>query len=128
MQSKKLPLNAKFSLLIDDKIGLNDKEKELLVDAIREYYGLKVRGKLLYNKYNNVKKTLLFAIGMILVLLSDLFNSIFTFLIPEMFLIAGWVAISEVVYSILFVDGKHMVETTKARKLTECEVKFKNSK
>lgn len=127
-QSKKLPLNTEFSLLIDDKIGLNEEEKEILVDAIREYFGLRVRGKLLYAKYNNKRKLFLFAIGMVLIFLSELFNGIFTILIPEMFLIAGWVAISEVMYSVLFIEGKSMVETTKTRKLTECEVRFKKDK
>jgi len=64
-------------------------------------------------------------IGVLLILLSDLFAEMFDFLIPELFLISGWVAIWEMVDSILFVYNKNRIERKIAKKLSKCVIEFK---
>lgn len=127
-QSKKMSLNSKTVIEIDDRASLNKEERHHLIDAIREYYGLMVKEKLIYTRFNNARKIILFIIGVLLILLSDALTNIFSLLIPELFLIAGWVAIWETVYSILFSDNKNRMEIKKLKGLTKCDIRFKSSK
>lgn len=127
-QSKKISLTSKVTIEIYDKVGLTKEERGRLIDAIREYFGLMVKEKLIYIDFNNVRKIFLFVIGVVLILLSNALTKVFSFLIPELFLIAGWVAIWETVYSIFFSDNQNRVEIKKLKELTKCDIRFKNSK
>ena len=126
--SKKGEFNSKLIINIDNKILFTDDEKEKIVDAIREYFGLLVRTKLAYSRFNSVKKLGLFMIGIILMLLSNVTRDGLGFLIPEVVSIAGCVAIWEAVYIILFVDNKNRFEIRKLKELTMCEINFINDK
>ena len=126
--AKMFPMNKKMIIYINNSVIFSNEEKDQLVDAIREYYGLFVRKQMFYTKFNRLKRVVLFLIGILLIVLSDSFSHITEFLIPELFLIAGWVAIWEAVYSILFVDNKVKLEIKKARQLSNCEIKFKDYK
>lgn len=126
--AKKTSIYSTLSIVIDNKAFFTKEEQEVLVDAIREYFGLLVREKINHNKYNGLKKIVLFMIGVLLILTSNLIRSSLGFLIPEVVSIAGCVAIWEVVNMLLFVDSKNSFETKKLRELTECEVIFLNNK
>jgi len=126
--SKKGEAKSKLIINIDNKIPFNEDEKEKLVDAIREYFGLLVRSKLAYSRFNSVKKMVLFMIGIILMLLSNVTRDSLGFLIPEVVSIAGWVAIWEAVHIILFADNKNRFEIRKLKELTMCEINFINDK
>lgn len=126
--AKNIPLNLKMIIYISDRGSLSKEEREHLVASIRTYYGLLVKEKLLYTKFNKIKNLMLFIIGIVLILLSNALNNIFSLLIPELFLIAGWVAIWETVYGILFIDNKNRIEIKKAKALSKCEIRFNGSK
>ena len=117
--AKMFPTNKKITIYINNSVIFSKEEKQQLVDGIREYYGLLVKKKM---------RIILFLIGILLIILSDSFSHIIKFLLPELFLIAGWVAIWEAVYSVLFVDNKIKLEIKKARQLSNCEIRFKDYK
>lgn len=123
-RSKKIPLKEKMIICINDYERLNKNEKEHLVDAIREYYGLMVQEKMIYNEFNQVKHIILFIVGILLITLSNILSNVFPFLIPELFLIAGWVAIWETVYGILFTENQTRIEIKKIKELTTCLIQF----
>ena len=53
-------------------------------------------------------------------------SEIFSALLSELFLIAGWVVIWEVVYDILFTGIKRKQKLKIAQKLSTCEISFIN--
>ena len=126
--SKKGSINAKLIIKIDNKIFLSDNDKERLVDAIREYFGLLVREKIIYNRFNNIKKMILFMVGVILMLLSNMMRDSLGFIIPEVISIFGLVATWEVVHIVLFSDNKNRFEMKKLKELTECDINFNDDK
>lgn len=91
--AKMFPTNKKITIYINNSVIFSKEEKQQLVDGIREYYGLLVKKKMFYTKFNKLKRIILFLIGILLIILSDSFSHIIKFLLPELFLIAGWVAI-----------------------------------
>ena len=126
--SKKSGINSKLIINIDNKVKFNEDEQERIVDAIREYFGLLIREKMSYTRFNNIKKIILIFIGVILLLISNSARNNFGFLIPEIVSVAGCVAIWEVAHIILFEDTKNKFEIKKLRQLTSCEINFINYK
>ena len=63
-----------------------------------------------------------FLLGIILIIISEQL----TLFLSELFLIAGWVVIWEVVYDILFTGIKRKRELKIAKKLSTCEINFIN--
>lgn len=116
--------NKNIKIVINQNIALTTQEQKNLVNAIREYFGLRVREKTMYLRVNNTKQILLSIIGIILIVLSELLSMAFEYLIPELLLIAGWIAIWEVLDSILFVDSKTKIEKNIYKKLSVCEIDF----
>ena len=46
--AKMFPMNKKMIIYINNSVIFSDEEKDQLVDAIREYYGLFVRKQMFY--------------------------------------------------------------------------------
>lgn len=124
--SKKGSVDAKLIINIDNKINFSKDEQERIIDAIREYFGILVRDKIHYARFSNLKKLALLLIGILLMLLYDATRNNLGFLIPEMFSIAGCVAIWEAVHIIIFDDNKNKFEMKKLRQLSGCEINFIN--
>ena len=127
VNAKKSSTKAELVINIDNKIPFTEEEKEKLVDGIREYFGLLVRSKLNYKKFNSIKKMILFMIGMLLILLSEVLSDVVRLLIPEVISIAGCVAIWESVTILLFIDSKNNYEIKKLKELSECDINFTNN-
>ena len=70
--AKKSDINSKLIINIDNKVKFNTKEQERLVDAIREHFGLLIREKLRYIRFNNIKKMILIFIGILLVVINKI--------------------------------------------------------
>lgn len=126
--SKKSSINSKLIINIDNKVEFNKEEQERIIDAIREHFGLMIRDKMHYARFNNIKKLILIFIGVFLMLLYDSTRTSLGFLIPEVMSVAGCVAIWEVVHIILFEDTKNRFEIKKIKQLTKCEIHFINDK
>ncbi len=123
-QSLSYKIREEVKINIKTEFELNEKEKNDLVDMIREYFGLSIKETLIYYKYNNFKKTLLFILGVILICLSHFIGILNDFLISEVFLIIGWVAVWEVFDNILLVETKKKFKLERFRKLVKCKIYF----
>lgn len=123
-QSLSYKIKEEIKINIKTEFELNGKEKNNLVDMIREYFGLNIKETLIYYKYNNFKKILLFILGIILICLSHFIEILNDFLISEVFLIIGWVAVWEVFDNILLVETKKKFKLERFRKLVKCKIYF----
>ena len=113
-----------IKLVIRQNIPLTIQEQKNLIDAIREYFGLRVREKMMYLRINNTKQIVLSIVGILLIVLSEVLSISFEYLIPELLLIAGWITVWEVLDSILFVNSKIKIEKKIYKKLSSCEIDF----
>ena len=96
-------INNKITLTI---IGLKDsRNQEYIANLIHNHY-----------------KTILFIIGVIAILLSKQFNYFFN----ELFLIAGWVTIWEIIYDLLFVEIRRKRNTKIYKALSLANIVFQN--
>lgn len=118
--------NESFQINIKTKFDLAKNEKNEIVDMIREYFGLRIRETINYYKFNRIKKILLFLLGIILITISHFVSVNNEFLISEVFLIIGWVAIWEVFDNILLVETKKKFKLNRYKKLVNCKINFEN--
>ena len=118
--------NESFQINIKTKFDLAKNEKNEMVDMIREYFGLRIRETINYYKFNRLKKLLLFLLGIILITISHFVSVNNEFLISEVFLIIGWVAIWEVFDNILLVETKKKFKLNRYKKLVNCKINFEN--
>lgn len=117
-------LKNKIILRIKPQFNITKEQKESLVDMIRSNYGIDISENLIHIKHENIKKLLLIIIGIVFVLLSEIFSLKNIIIINEVFLIVGWVAIWEAIYSIIFVDLKRKLDIKRLKKLTTCKIEF----
>lgn len=125
-QSLGYPVKDTLKISIKTKDKLSNEKKDNIVDMIREYFGLSIRETLIYYKYNKVKKILLFTLGVILICISHFIGVINDFLVSEVFLIIGWVAIWEVFENILLVETQKKFKLDRCRKLVKCKIVFED--
>lgn len=118
--------NESFQINIKTNFDLTKNEKNEIVDMIREYFGLRIRETINYYKFNRLKKLLLFLLGIILITISHFVSINNEFLISEVFLIIGWVAIWEVFDNILLVETKKKFKLNRYKKLVNCKINFEN--
>lgn len=123
-QSLGCKLKDEIKINVKTANELTSKEKNDIVDMIREYFGLGIQETLIYYKYNNLKKIILFILGILLIYVSHFISIINEFLISEVFLIIGWVAIWEVIENILFVETKKQFKLERLKKLVKCKIVF----
>lgn len=119
-------ISIKNNIIIRIKplFNMTKEQKDMLVDMIRANYGIDVSENLMHIKYENIKKLLLIILGIVFVLLSEIVDLSNVIIINEVFLIIGWVAIWEAVYSIIFVDLKRKFEIKRLKQLTRCKIEF----
>lgn len=123
-------LNKKQVLKINVKTDfeVNEKGKEKIVDMIRAYYGHLVKVELIYLKTNRIKSLILFVIGVVLLVFAQLIENVTKFLLPEIFIIMGWLAIWEMTYSLLFLNGQQRIKIKILKKLTTCYIGIEQQK
>ncbi len=123
-QETGIPLKSNISIHIKTRFDLTAKEKNEIMDMIREYFGLNIQEMLNYEKYNSVRKVVLFILGIILIFISRMASQVSDYVIPEVFLIVGWVAICEVFENILFIQPQDRFKLLRYRKLVKCKIIF----
>ena len=117
---KHISSKERISLLIKD---FTNKEDQIdLINLIHNHYLHKVKYLNKIDKYDDYFRFLLLLLGIILIIISEIFSA----LLSELFLIAGWVVIWEVVYDILFTGIKRKQKLKIAQKLSTCEISFIN--
>lgn len=115
--------NYKNNIVINicTKLKISDKEKNEMMDTIRRTFGLKVQDALYYYEKAKSKKTILFLIGIVLIIIYYLS---FIEIVSEIVLILGWLAIWESVYSFLADSSKDYIYIYRLRKLSSSRIYF----
>lgn len=117
-RKKLLKINIKTDFEMDEF------EKNNMIDMIRAYYGNSIKVELIYLKNMYFKNIILFIIGVILLMIAYFFENITDFLLPEIFIIIGWLAIWEMAYNFLFSNSKHYIRIKILKKLTNCYIEI----
>lgn len=121
-KGKKLPFQTKLTIDLHLKIPFEESEISQMEEMIHRYFHHFVIAEKLYFKYGFPKKMILFLIGTLLIILSTFISKMISFVLPELFLIAGWVAIWEAVDNFLFKDISVRLEMKRAQQLKDAKV------
>lgn len=121
-ECKGKPINNKVTIIIKTKYKIKDKEKEDIINKIHNNYKTDLNEQLLMIKYSNIKNFAIFLLGILFLYLYYFVR--INFVLSEMILIVGWVAIWEAVYAWLFVRDKDNIQIKRLKKLANCEIKF----
>lgn len=115
--------NYKNNIIINiyTELKISDTEKNEMIDTIRRTFGLKVQDKLYYYEKAKHKKTILFIVGIVLIIIYYLS---FIEVLSEIILILGWLAIWESVYSFLADSSKDYIYIYRLRKLASAHIHF----
>ncbi len=98
----------------------NKEEQEKIKKLIHHHYQNKVLRLNKIDKYDDYFRLILLLLGIILIIISEQFTSF----LSELFLIAGWVVVWEMVYDILFTGIKRKRDLKIVKKLATCEISF----
>lgn len=98
------------------------KYKEEIINKIHNNYKTDLNEQLLMIKYSNIKNFVISLLGILFLYLYYFIK--INFVLSEMILIVGWVAIWEAVYAWLFVRDKDNIKIKRLKKLANCEIKF----
>ena len=106
------------------KLKISNKEKNAMMDTVRRTFGLKVQDELYYYEKAKFKKTILFLIGIVLIVIYYLS---FIEVLSEIISILGWLAIWESVYSFLADSSKDYIKIYRLRRLASSRIYFVDS-
>lgn len=123
-QVKGIPLNTDIKIKIQHNFDLDDKEKDKLVDKIREDFGVDVQENLINLKIERIKQITFFLIGCILIFISKTFNNE---AIKEIMSIFGWIWLWEFGYSFCFNSIKTKIINKKYKNLIKAKIEFKKT-
>ena len=115
-------LNFKNKNLVLNITGASNKIKKKLENTIHNYYSIKLTR---YQKLDNIENYVrigFFIIGILAILISEIFTSF----LSELFLIAAWVIVWELVYDLLFNEIKRRRKAKIYKLLRDAEIVFRN--
>ena len=119
---KHVTKKEKISLIINSD-NLNIEQQNQLKSIIHNYYRKEYNHFKKIDQYHDYFRGILLILGIIFIFLSEIFFSV----VKELFLIAGWVVIWEIVYDILFSGIKRKKEKMMYKKLAKCQIEFNNN-
>ena len=123
-QASKSKLND--HIIIEISAGfMRHKDKEKMRNCVIAYYHDILKEINVYEKSNNIKKIILFLIGVIFLILSNSLKEMLNDVLVELLNIAGWVAVWEIIYIVLFTDSERKFKLKRARQLVKSEIIFK---
>lgn len=100
--------------------SLTKEEQNKLENTIHNYYNNLYKIYKNIDKFDNYIRFIALIIGIVLILISEQL----TFLFSELFLIAGWVLIWEMLYDILFNEIKRKRKSKTYKALSICQITF----
>ena len=101
--------------------GLSSKkEQENFKKVLHEYYDKKSQFYMLEDSIVDVKRIFLLLLGILLIFISKIFD----FILSEIFLVAGWVAIWEIVYDLFFRERERKRKIKIYQKLAKSTIIF----
>lgn len=114
----------KIVINIYTKLKLSNSEKNKMIDTIRRTFGLKVQDELYYYEKSKFKKTILFLIGIVLIVI---YYFSFVNIIKEIILILGWLSIWESVYSFLIDSKRDYIYIYRLKQYAKARIYFVDS-
>lgn len=114
----------KITIEITSKIKISNEQKQKIKETIINNTEIYLKKEKTIKKHDNYNKLFLILIGIILILLANLLKDLY--LIEELLLISGWVAIWEVVYDLLFVESQRRKKIKHLKKLYKGNIEFTN--
>ncbi len=127
-EMKLIPMKSAIAIKICGRSSFSSKEKEQMIDVLRSHYGLLVQHELKLHRYRKIKKLALLLIGVLFIAFARWFSYFVSSVIEELFLIAGWVVIWELVYEVVFTDNTQKIQVSQMKKLTDCQIVFEQEK
>lgn len=112
--------SRKEKIFININGNLNKSEKNSAINLIHEYYQEKFKEYHLIDKYDDYVRIFLLFLGIVFILISEQLINI----LSELFLIAGWVVVWEIIYDLLFTGFKRKKIKNTYLKLSTCEISF----
>ena len=117
-------LSNRITLNIKANFKISNKEKEEFIKMIHENYKDDLKEYTLILKHSNLKKAIIFFIGIILIYLSYFKEISSNEVISEVILIIGWVAIWEAAYTWFFESDKNRIKAKRLKQLAKCKINF----
>lgn len=114
--------NMEKKIVINTDYRVSAKEKELMREVIDRYFTTMIKIELADLKQSNIQNIFLFALGIFMITCSSLFEKASAYIIPEFFLIFGWMVIWELFYGILFYNSKRRLKVKVLKKLVTLPV------
>lgn len=117
-------LSNRITLNVKANFKISNKEKEEFIKMVHENYKDDLKEYTLILKHSNLKKIIIFFIGIILIYLSYFKEISSNEVISEVILIIGWVAIWEAAYTWLFESDKNRIKAKRLKQLAKCKINF----
>lgn len=120
--SKSIKLKEKITINIKGKF--TKEEEDTIKKTINNHYNHKYDHLKIIDKYDDIYRFILLIIGILLIIISE---NLISF-ISELFLIAGWVVIWEMVYDIIFNQLKRTKNKNHYHKLAQAQINFETKR
>ncbi len=117
-------LSNRITLNIKTNFKINANEKEEFIKMVHENYKTDLKEYTLILKFSNIKKSIIFFIGIILIYLAYFRGISSNEVISEVILIIGWVAIWEAAYTWFFESDKNRIKAKRLKQLAKCRINF----
>lgn len=114
--------DRKISIVINTKFEITEAEKSKIKSTIIDNFNSYLKKEKFLQKHRNIKKIILLLVGLILIMLTEVLKDLY--IVEEILLISGWVAIWEVIYDILFVDIKNEHNIKHLKQLSKSKIEF----
>lgn len=122
IKGKSLKRNIKFSITTD--FFLNDEEKENLIDMIRNNFGADI-SEVMHIQYKiRIVNSLVFIIGLILLLIYSLFQMVF---ISEFLLIFCWIFLGEAICNFMYKELEYRYKIKRRKQIVNAKVIFEET-
>lgn len=118
-------VKEKLYLDIKSKEKLSDEDKEKFIKVLKKEFRECLADLELEAKYSNYKRIGLLLIGVICIFINYQFNLYLGGVLSEIFTIIGWVAIWELVYSILFTALSRRRDIKRYKQIIKANINFK---
>ena len=117
-------LANRITLNVKTNFKISVQEKEEFIKMVHENYKTDLEEYTLVLKHSNLKKILIFFIGIVLIYLSYFKEISNNEVISEVILIIGWVAIWEAAYTWFFESDKNRIKAKRLKQLAKCQINF----
>ena len=124
-ETKDISLKDKLEFLITSDLDLDDKEKNHVVDMLRNSFGTDIREILHFSKKTIIANSLILLVGIFFLII---YYFIIPKLISELTLILGWVFIGEAICNLLYHTIDNTIKTKKKKQIVNAKVLFLNKK